>query len=150
MNPFNLMPTGQPDKYPWLFTSVANAPKIPTFKRPGAFNLIAKDAFEVVEFLNLLGFSFTIPKYVDHSTLEGQFKQADINDPEPREYLAGHANFVGELNLAQVVDNLGGERSSPFKGLHQTMDEVKLSYKDLKVIPTDKDIVDALKKIFEG
>jgi hypothetical protein len=30
------------------------------------------------------------------------------------------------------------------------MDEVKLSYKDLKVIPTDKAIVDALKKIFEG
>lgn len=143
------MPTSQPDKYPGLFTS-APVSNRPVFRRPGVFTLIAKDAFEVVAFLNLLGFRFLAPKYVDHVTMEGPFKDADINDPTPREYVAGHVGFIGELNLAQVVDNLGGDRSTSQRGLLQTMDSVGLKSSDLKVFPTDQQIVDALKQIFSN
>lgn len=143
------MPTSQPDKFPGLFTSV-HITQRPVFRRPGMFNTIAKDAYEVIAFLNLLGFRFTIPKYVDKSTMEGPFRDADINDPTPREYVAGHVGFIGELNIAQIVDNLGGDRSSPQKGLLQTMDSVGLKYSDLKVIPTDQQIVEALEQIFRN
>lgn len=148
MNPFNLMFTSDPAKFPGLFTAVASQVKTPTFRRPGAFNLLAKDAFELVGFLNLLGFRFTSPKYVDHSTMEGYLKDADINDTTPREYVAGHIGFIGELNLAQVADNLGGVLSSPQKGLLQTMDSVGLRFSELKTFPSDQQIVDALKTIF--
>lgn len=149
MNPFNLMPTSQPERFPGLFTAVPFVTR-PVFRRPGVFTLIAKDAFEVVGFLNLLGFRFLSPKYVDNSTMEGQFKDADINDPTPREYVSGHVGFIGELNLAQVVDNLGGDRSTPQRGLLQTMDSVGLKSSDLKTLPTDQQIVDALKQIFSN
>jgi hypothetical protein len=150
MNPFNLMPTSQPDKFPGLFSSAPAQAKTPVFRRPGVFNTIAKDAYEVVSFLNLLGFRFTIPKFVDKSTMEGNFKDADINDPTPREYVAGHVGFTGELNIAQIVDNLGGDRSSPQRGLLQTMDSVGVKYSDLKTWPSDQQIVDALEQIFRS
>lgn len=143
------MPTSQPDRFPGLFTSVPSNTPRPVFRRPGVFTLVAKDAFEVVGFLNLLGFRFTLPKYVDHSTMEGHLKDADINDPAKREYLAGHVGMIGEVNLAQVVDNLGGDRSTPQRGLMQTMDSVGLKSTELKTFPTDQQIVDALVQIFK-
>lgn len=141
------MPTANPELYPWLFTAVNTPPIRPTYKRPGAFNITAKQAIALVQFLNLLGFKFSIPKYKD-SSMEGHWINADPADETLREYVASHIGVIGENNLAMVADNLGGIRSSPKTGLFQTMDEVNLKFKDLATDPTDEQIVSALKTIF--
>lgn len=153
MNPFNLMPTSDPNKFPQLFNSgnpfgPKNQPKIPVFKRPNVFVMTAKQAFDFVSFLNTLGFMFGVPKYIDHATLEGQFVNADLSDSTPREYYASHYNFVGEVLLALAVDTLGGQNSSPTNGLYQILADVGLEPKNLKVFPTNEQIVESLKTIF--
>jgi len=151
VNPFNLMPTSDPGKFPELFnngkpfttTSVVDRP---VFKRPGVFTMLAKQAFEFVGWLNLIGFSFALPVYKGPD-MEGHLVSADINDTTPREYLASHKGQIGEHLLALVVDNLGGVRSSPNRGLTQLIAETGVNPETIQDL-TDAQIVASLQRIF--
>ena len=127
-HPWASNPNGRPDLFPHLFTKrIENSVNNPFYRRPGSAEMTSTQAFNLVNWLNSLGFRFSKPRYKDNSTMEGKMREADPTDKTPRVYYAKFDDATpgvpdddnAENDLARVADALGGWLSTPTVAIAQ-------------------------------
>lgn len=154
-NPSGATPAARPNdpRYAHLFTRRPdNAVNTPRYTRPGSRDITGRQAYDLVAYLNSLGFSFSEPR-IKGPNAEGIFivappdgvlavHYAKHGDPTP-----GDPDDSGANDLALIADAIGGSTYAPALAVIQLGKEVGLNPVTFAGL-TDQAVVAALKGIF--
>jgi hypothetical protein len=104
--------------------------------------------------LAAIGVQLSVPYYyASPGELESR-TVADINDPEERVYYTQPTKspvpfpYHQGWSVKQLAANMDGVQESPVYGLRRVLDGLKVPHTAVEVMPTNEEIIGALKGIF--